>query len=194
MELFKRVLPFVLALELIQLLIDWIWPEAVCPETFWVLVVVPSAFLFLNGIFAPATLRPYDTRPWLQATVPAYWLAMVLHGVITGPVAGVSLETTLVGLITQALIMAAYVTLMARVPTVPARWRRPALLSLWWLVASGVVLWLWQQGARLAAARGVVSSEGLALAGAATAFAYALWNLLWLGVLYWRQPELFRAY
>ncbi|HEY8347166.1 MAG TPA: hypothetical protein VIL07_07800 [Symbiobacteriaceae bacterium] len=194
MELLKRALPFVIVLELLLLLTDWAWPRVICPETFWALVAVPPAFLFLNGIFAPVTLRPYDTRPWLEATVPAYWLAMVLHGAVIGLLAGVSLWTTVVGLVVQGMIMLAYITMMARVPTVPARRRHPAFLLLWWLVASTVMLGLWHQGVRLAAAWGVASPEGLALAGGLTVLLYASWNLLRLGVLYWRQPELFQAY
>jgi len=195
MELLKRALPFVIALEILELTVRFIWPAAVCPDTFWALTAGASAFLFLNGIFAPVTLRPYDTRPWLGAVVPAYWVAMVLHAIGTGVMVGLSPATILVGILAQGFTMLVYITLMARVPTLPTHWRHPLLLTVWWLVGSAIVTGLWVEGAELArAAWGITSPAGLALAGGLAKLFYAVWNLAWIGLSYLRQPQFFRAY
>jgi|GEM_PF-4191417 len=195
MELLKRALPFVIALELLELMVRFIWPAAVSPDTFWLLTAGASAFLFMNGIFAPVTLRPYDTRPWLGATVPAYWLAMVLHALITGLMVGLSPGAVLAGVVAQGFTMLVYTSLMARVTTLPTSWRHPLLLTIWWLVGSGIVLGLWVQGSQFAAAAwGITSPEGLALAGGLATLLYGGWNLAWIGLSYLRQPQFFRAY
>lgn len=195
MELLKRALPFVIALELLELIVRFIWPAAVCPDTFWALTAGASAFLFLNGIFAPVTLRPYDAWPWLSATVPAYWLAMVLHTIITGVIVGLPPATVLTGIVAQGFTMLVYITLMARVPTLPADWRHPLLLTAWWLVGSGVMVGLWVGGAQFAAAAWAITTpEGLALSAGLATLLYGVWNAAWIGLSYLRQPQFFRAY
>lgn len=196
MELIQRALPFAIALELLELIVRLVWPALVSPDTFWALVAGASAFLFLNGIFAPGSLRPYDIRSWLSATVPAYWLVMVLHALGTGAILGMPLQTTLVGVLAQGMTMVGFVTLLARVPTLPAGWQRhPLVLTVLWLVGSLIMVGLWLGGVQFAAAVwGLTSEEGLALAGGLATLLYALWNLVCVGLSYLRQPHFFRAY
>lgn len=193
-ELIRRALPFVIPLELLELTVAYIWPAYASQDTYWGLVVGFCAFLFLNGIFAPTTLTLHDARPWLRETVPAFWMAMVLHAVITSAVVGVSFQTAVVALVVQALIMLAYICLMARVPTLPTRWRRLPVLFIWWLVANAVIQALWQEGINLGAAVLENDSPELrALFGGLATLLYTLWNLLWIGVTLLRQPRVSRV-